>query len=421
MKKLVLALAAIFLFTGIAAATDFSMSGSYYARGTWRDNLAVGNADPEAYGNLDQELSVDATWQIDDTSKVFARFEMRDETWATAGVGENANVGAENDDNIVVEQVWGAHTFGNGGTLTVGLMSGGAWAGYFGNNGNDVYRIKWVQPISVGTLIAIYEKGHEGGSIDSNKAVPYAAATPAVEDPYAPAVPATAPVAAVDDDETDVDKYILALPTKLGAVTVKPLFVWVDNEPANADVIVLDVEFSGGDADGFSWVTEWVYSNTSDGDSGDAEPVVWGAYAELTFAAGPATWGLVGAYGSYDDDEGGAYSFGDDFEAGGALIMGDDLELVGPDLGAGYLIAGKVSYAATDQLTLGAYVGFYVADDDYEDDAYGGADIDTWEISARASYAITANVTYSVAAGIADVEDADDNSVELHSKLAFSF
>ncbi len=399
MKKVIgIVLAALFLTTGIAAATDFTLSGSYYARGQYHDNVGGLLDDAEAFGVYDHELSVDATWQIDDSTKVFARFEMRDENWGMLGSGsENGNVGGDNDDNIVVERVWGAHTFAaTGGTLTVGLMAGGAWATSFFDNGYDAYRIKYVQPTAVGTLIGIIQKSAEGGF-----------------------------ATALDDDRTDVDAYMLAMVTKAGPVKIMPLFVFVDHEVLDANAWQFHLAATGTfGAVSFEAEGDYVSYDSDFGAQSDAD--IFGIYGKVSFNAGPATIGVLGAWGSYDDDEGVAFSYGDDFEAGGAMIIGDDMELVGPDLGAGLLVAATVSFAVTDELTIGGYVGYWTADSDWVNDVYGAGndDAEAFEISATGSYAITANLTYSLGLGWADLDiDGLDNEDALQAfhKLSFSF
>ncbi len=451
MKKVIgIVLAALFLTTGIAAATDFTLSGSYYARGQYYDNVgglgvgagaatneqvfsataptdtatvtytpiaagwynkntaatAADRDGAESYGVWDHELSVDATWQIDDSTKVFARFEMRDENWgAMGGKSENSNVGSGNDDNIVVERVWGSHKFAaTGGTLTVGLMGGGAWGTSFFNNAYDAYRVKYVQPSAIGTLIAIYQKALERGSS-----------------------------ANADDGDVDVDLYMAALVTKAGPVTLMPLVVFVDHEIYDANTTVFQLAATG-DFGAVSFEAEADYQ-TYDSDYGaQSDADVYGFYAKGSFNAGAATISLLGAYGSYDDDEGVAFCFGDDFEAGGALIIGDDMELVpnlagggndAGDLGAGYLVAALVSFAATDELTIDGYIGYWAADSDYAEATWGGADdADVVEISGGVAYKITANLTYSIRAGWADLDidgyDLED-SINAYHKLAFSF
>lgn len=64
----------LFVGVGIASATDFTITGSYYARGTYNKNWDGLLPNQDSYANYDHELSFDTKWQIDDTTQVFARF-----------------------------------------------------------------------------------------------------------------------------------------------------------------------------------------------------------------------------------------------------------------------------------------------------------------------------------------------------------
>jgi len=336
MKKLIaLTLAALFIGVGVASATDFSLTGSYYARGEYYDNVqAQPIVNSESFAEYDHELSVDATWAIDDTTKVFARFEMRDETWGKNNPVEGSVYNTstfELDDNIIVEQVWGAHTFGNGHTLTVGKMSSGAWGTTFNDNGSEAYRVKYVAPTAIGTVIGILEKGREMGSITAG-------------------------------EDFDSDTYILGLVTKVADINVKPLFVFVDNQNDGANpeteiikgVLALDGTFGniGFEAEGVVQNVDTVGTTT--------DYTLYGLYGNVWMTVNALKVGILGAYGSYDDDRDVSFDFGDDFEAGGALIMGDDITFDGSgnDLSAGRLIAIYFDYAINEKLSFGGYAGY---------------------------------------------------------------
>ncbi len=440
MKKVIgIVLVAIFLTTGIAAATDFTLSGSYYARGQWHDNVtgegeygqayaeyaddkatmltelanvnANGGKKAEAYGNFDHELSIDATWQIDDATKVFARFEMRDQNWNEEGAKDEDTNHTDADDNIVVERVWGSHKFAaTGGTLTVGLMSGGTWGTKFFDTEYDAYRIKYIQPTTIGSLVGVYQKAKEAGA--------------AYNDTYEESI---------DDDEQDTDLYILGLIAKLGDINVRPIFIYADVENLEGKKMVGMLSLSGNFGD-FSFEAEFDYE-TADLDKAKIDYDIYGAYAKISYATGPATIGVLGAYGSYDDDADAfnkGFSFGDDFEAGGAMILGDDMELVDADLGAGYLVATTLSYTVSEKLTLSGYLGYWEANDDYIKDKNSmkgvtpvATDANAYEISAQGAYAITANLTYSFGLAWAELDIKGlkglDDSFQAYHKLAFSF
>ncbi|NOX35259.1 MAG: hypothetical protein GXP56_16270 [Deltaproteobacteria bacterium] len=416
MKKLIaLTFAMLFLGAGIACATDFTLTGSYYVRGSYFDNVQAyttggttttktDGINVASFTNYDHELSVDANWKIDDTTKVFARFEMRDETWM--GRSLNANEGtagsalAQLDDNIIVEQVWGSHTFGSGHTLTVGLMSSGAWATSFQDNGSEAYRIKYVAPTSAGTFIGILQKNVEAGSITVG-------------------------------EDNDNDSYILGIITKFGDINVKPLFVYTkaDNRTTTSayDAITVNLALDGTFGN-IGFETEAGY-NDKDFDTtastASTDYSTYGAYLNVWMNSGALKVGILGAYGSYDTDANKGHDFGDDFSAGGALIMGDDITFngSGTDLDAGRLVAVYFGYAVSDQLSIGGYAGYAKCGVD-NNGIWDGAKVS--EISFNASYAITANLTYKVAAGTAQLTWGNntpdpDRAVELYHKLSFSF
>jgi hypothetical protein len=158
MKKfLSIVLALLFLSTGLAIASDFSISGSYFVRGTYTTNENGAQEDASSFGYYDHELSVDTTWKMSDRTKVFARFEMRDETWGKNNVNEKTGTAPEIDDNIYLERVWGQHTFCNGHQLTVGIMGAAAWGTKFADAEDEAYRIKYMVPTAIGNLYGIIE------------------------------------------------------------------------------------------------------------------------------------------------------------------------------------------------------------------------------------------------------------------------
>jgi hypothetical protein len=161
MKKLLaLSCAMLFLGVGIASATDVEITGSYFAQGNYNDNVqSVPGSNVADFQYYEHELSVDTTFKMDDTTSVFTRIEARDGNWLgdqnLNDVDEGlagANLAAL-DDNIVLEQVYGTHTFGTGTNVKVGLMTGGSlvWGSDSFNNGFETYRIFVTQPTSIGS------------------------------------------------------------------------------------------------------------------------------------------------------------------------------------------------------------------------------------------------------------------------------
>jgi hypothetical protein len=407
MKKLIaLVFALIFVGAGTLVAADLKMTGSYYARGSYFDNVGGTLTNAEETTNYDHELSVDTTWKIDDTTAVFARFEMRDETWGSNNPAEGTAGGGvvQLDDNIIVEQVYAWHKFTNGHTIRVGKMPSGAWATLFQDNGSEAYRVYYAAPTAIGTFIPILQKNNEVG----------AAGTP-------------------NSEEWDNDSYILAYITKIGDFTILPLFVFTDNGGAvlggtktESTTVNLGINGKFGDI-GFE--SEFGVSDVDYDLATIKDSTTYGAYLNVWMTSGALKFGALGAYGSFDSNAGVggtgvAHDFGDDFEAGGALLMGDDITFFGGnDLSAGRLLAVYADYALNEKLSIGGYFGWATCGVD-NNGIWDGADV--WEISADVTYKITPNVEYKVAAGYAQLEWGNntvdpDEAVELYHKLSFNF
>jgi hypothetical protein len=421
-KLLVLIFAMLLLGSGIASATDVEVTGSYYARGSYYDNVQAtpGNnlADFQEY---DHELSVDVTFKIDDTTKVFTRIEAMDNDWGRtstidASMAAKELTSGDNlkqlDDNIVIEQVYGEHTFGNGTNLKVGLMSGGSlvWGPAAFNNGFETYRIFLTQPTSVGTVIAIAEKNIENGNT-------------------------------TDGDENDKDTYYLGLLAEYNGINVQPIVAYqkIDNTDAasRADVFVAVLALSGQTGN-VGWEAEADYLGI-DYDQTTTDIDVYGLYGNVWIQANALKIGVLAMYASFDDTAGAGLCSGDDFSAGGALIMGDDIHFneaaavgqgsaadnSGDDLTAPTLFALYADYQLTPKVTVGGYLGYAQCNDDVTGSIWNGADI--WEIDADVTYAITPNLEYQVAAGTAQMSYGEggladpDRSVEVYHKLTFNF
>jgi hypothetical protein len=414
MKKLIaLMFAVLFLGAGIATASDLSMTGKYYVRGTYEDNVTYDATNPQndkSYGYYDHELSVDTKWKIDDTTFVTARFEMRDANWGTANVATEGAYTAQPDDNIVVEQVWGQTTFANGMTLQVGLMPAGAWATDFGNTETEAYRIKALIPTSIGTFIPILERSNNTVNEQGSRVV--------------------------GEDEDD-DTYILGIISKIGAVNVKPLFVYANNqsETPAADLDVFQVQLSlDGKFDMVGFQADALYQDYNFSAGKDYE--LFGIYGDIWYQMQALKLGAFVAYGSWDDDAQRGFNMGDDFYPGNLLIIGDDF--LGDDdlgagcgnlsMGAGTLFGAYGSYAVTDKLSLSAVAAFATIDRDKATVAaikkWDNADI--FELSGGFAYQITPSLTYDGGLGMATVDFGDntvdpDTIVEAFHRLSFKF
>jgi hypothetical protein len=416
MKKLLaLSCAMLFLGVGIASATDVEITGSYFAQGNYNDNVqSVPGSNVADFQYYEHELSVDTTFKMDDTTSVFTRIEARDGNWLGDQNPNDVDEGlaganlAALDDNIVLEQVYGTHTFGTGTNVKVGLMTGGSlvWGSDSFNNGFETYRIFVTQPTSIGSVIGIIEKNNEQGSN-------------------------------VVGDDNDTDTYYLGLVAEMNGITVDPIVAYqkVDNQTAanRLDIYVADL-YLAGQMGNFGWETDAIYVGLNfDGAAGINDVDLYGLYGHVWVDVNALTLGVQAMYASFDDEAGVGLNSGDDFSAGGALIMGDDVHFNAneavtgagsADLVAPTLLALTADYQVNAKTTIGGYLGYAKCNNDVAGSMWNGATI--WEIDADVTYAITSNLEYQVAAGTAQMEFGDatadpDRSVEVYHKLTFNF
>lgn len=422
MKKLIaLAVALIFLsVTGIAVAADITMSGDYFVRGSYQKN-AEGAANDALQGPssgvgvesgtmyYDHEFNLNATWNIDDNTSIITQFEMRDDSWGTDDPVEGTQFNgtaapgtdsiAELDDNIIVEKVYLWHKFANGHELKAGLMPSGAWGTLFQDDESEAYRLRYDIPTTAARIIGIIQKVSEKGSMDNGQG-----------------------------ESEDVDAYILGILTKAGNVNIKPLFVY-KKAGNSSDVLQTNIAFDGTFGNiGFesefgitdiNYESAYTANNPTKKDSR-----TYGAYLNLWHAAGPVKAGILGAYGSYDDDASAAHSFGGDFDGGGAMIIGYDAGFNDSDnLAAGRLIALYADYAINDKLSMGGYAGFAKCGVD-DGTKWDGAK--AWELSADAAYKITDNLVYDCGAGVAQLKWGSsladpDKAYRVYHRLTVNF
>jgi len=429
MKKLIaLMFAVLFLGAGIATASDLSMTGKYTVRGQYFDNggkvsSPAAAADDRTFAQYDHELTLDSQWKMDDTTYVFARFNIRDQDWGRAGdtVTEGA-YSVSPDDNIEVQQIWGITKFANGISLKTGLMAAGAWGSDFGNTSTEAFRIFATVPTQVGALIGILEKPNAAGSEQGSANV---------------------------GESNDTDVYHIAMVTKLGDVNVKPIVSFIDANNQNwlADSQTILVQLSlDGKAGMIGYEADFSYRDVDRtrpevaGTPASQDYNLFGAYGNIWYQMQALKLGAFAAYGSWDDDAQQGYDFGDDFAPGKLLLMGDDL------LGEGAGNAGSQTaaeggmmgatlfgiygeYAVNDKLSLNAVAAFATTD---RDQATAGTVLKRWdnadifELSGGFAYKITPSLTYDGGIGMATVDYGDatvdpDTLIEAFHRLSFAF
>lgn len=416
MKKLITLVAAMLLVSvGIAGASDFSITGDFYVAGTYYENETGTATTGKDWQEYDMEMHLNAEWKMSPLTKVILTLNLVDDAWARSTATNELNTAAQNDDNIVVEKVYGQHTFmSTKTTIRVGLMDANAWATDFSDAGGEAYRVWAMQSLSFGRLFAILEKQATRLSTGTNL---YPGEAGSI----------------TNGEDTDNDAYIVCLITKVGPVTLFPLVKYVTHNSTDRKIWI-GVLGAKGAAGKVGYEGEFVYQNHEYGDQQGAQNdfELWGAYGNLWVQLNKLKVGGLIAYGSYDDTTGQSFSFGNNFNAGGALILGnDDFEFNNAAvtdynaLQAALLYAIYADYAINEKLSVGAYLGFA---DSTVDNASANMDgADAWEISADVTYKITNNLTYSVAAGIAEltygnntVAQPEDSILVMHM-LSFEF
>jgi hypothetical protein len=431
MKKLIaLMFAVLFLGAGIATASDLSMTGKYTVRGQYFDNGGKVSSPPAAaddrtFALYDHELTLDSQWKMDDTTYVFARFNIRDQSWGTAGefVSEGA-YSVSPDDNIEVQQIWGITKFANGISLKTGLMAAGAWGTDFANTSTEAFRIFVTAPTQIGALIGILEKPNAAGSEQGNSN---------------------------NGESNDTDVYHIAMVTKFGDVNVKPILSFIDANNQNwfADSQTILAQLSlDGKAGAIGYEADFIYRSVDRtrpevaGVAASQDYNLFGAYGNIWYQMQALKLGAFAAYGSWDDDSQQGFDFGDDFAPGKLLLMGDDLLGEGggglnagsPTAAEGGLMGATLfgiygEYAVTDKLSLNAVAAFATTD---RDQAVVGSAIKRWdnadifELSGGFAYKITPSLTYDGGIGMATVDYGDttvdpDTLIEAYHRLSFAF
>lgn len=419
MKRLIVLIAAMLLVTvSVAGASDFSITGEFFVQGTYYENETGTLTTGKDWQEYEMEMELNAVWKMSPVTKVILQLELADDSWGRSTGTNEWNTSTQNDDNIVVEKIYGQHTFtSTNTTLRVGLMPANQFATSFSDAGGEAYRIMAIQKVSFGTLFGFVEKMPI--IVDGTGAI---------------AVPAETGNTTTGED-ADVDNYVVAGIIPAGSVTIFPLLKYVTHNATDRKIWV-GVLGAKGAVGKFGYEGEVVYQNHEYGDQQGtrADFEIWGAYGNAWVQLNKLKVGGLIAYGSYDDDSGNKFAFGDNFDAGGALILGNDdfnfntsslINSANNDLEAATLYALYADYAVNEKLTVGAYLGFVDSNVDNPSSNMDGAD--AWEISADATYKITNNLTYEIAAGIAELTYGNnavaqpEDSILLMHKLSFAF
>jgi len=416
MKKFLFALMCVLLTAGFAFAVDVDLKGMYNARGSYIDNSSGVSGDAFDYFYFDHELDMTARLLVTDKTRVIVNFEIHDENWATDGVtnqdDRNESQDRGMDDNIHFKRVFSTHTFDAYGTvLDLGLMSGGAWASGFGNNGRGKYRVKVSQPTEFGPVIGIYEKNAELGS------------------------------GGEDFEKDDGNAYYLAMVTKLGDFNILPLIGYVDASNAVRDagsdgikqfLFLLGANATFGDL-GFE--AEFNYIDIDQDDVASATTPggfredynTMGIMGNGWWNIGAGKVGLIAAYGSWDDDAGDGFGFGEDFTP---TVFGADWANIGGNtIGGSGNASGALgrnaseykavtllqlygSMALSEELSISGSGTYWTSNAGENNDGTDNywKDSDGYEIDLGLAWKLTDQVTYTVAAGFGKISLDDGSS-----------
>jgi hypothetical protein len=390
MKKFLLALLCVLMTAGFAFAVDVDIKGMYNARGTYMDNDdglgEDGNTGAYDYFFFDHELDITTRLLVTDKTRVVVNFEIHDENWLAGNTdGKNQDGTSNLDDNIEFKRVFSSHTFDAYGTvLDLGLMTGGAWAFGFGDNGNGKYRVKVSQPTEFGPIIAIYEKNAELGATSGVK----------------------------NGEDDDGNAYYLAMVTKLGDFNILPLIGYVDNSQVVLDqggdgvqVALIDLGVSATFGD-FGFESEFAYQDIKTDVPGADDYKKYGAYGNAWLNIGAGKVGFLAAYGNWDNDGGTGYGFGEDFTP---TVFGADQATIGTSGLSEYMAVSMFqlygSLALSEELSISGAGLYWMSNSDElttgADDYW--KDADGYEINLGLDWKLTDQVTYTIASGFGKI------------------
>ena len=407
MKKLLIITLAVLFAAGAAYAVEYDYSGMINTRGSYIDNWSGEFDKDEAGDYMYYDMEFDSTLVIrpTDKSSIHLNWEIHDESWLDTA-GDSNSYGSDTDaddqidslqgadDNIVFKRAFGSVKFDMGGTLDFGLMTGGAWATAFGDNANGEYRLKWRQDTAMGPVFVILQKNAELGES-------------ATKD--------------YDAEKDDQDVYYLAMVTKVGDISIKPLLGYGligqleadEEEDVTLIAALLGVDGSFG-AIGFE--AEFIYKDYSydlDKAAAAEDYSIWGAYANVWTTMDAVKVGGMVAYGSYDKDGGTAagygkgFGFGEDFGPGYWVMDWEHFGSGGKyEYYAATLLAVYADFAVNDDLSLYGCLEYMMSneEDTYYEDATGTI------VNFGLGYSLADNVQYSIGAAYGQF-DSDDTDV----------
>jgi len=421
MKKIFATMLVVFLAVGSAYAMDLTYTGEYFVRGNYEDNLSSVNDDSDRGSHMyyDHEFVLEPTFTVSDATNIRAKLKFNDVTW------DEANRGSEDpkeaSQNIMIDRLFGTHTFGTGTQFQGGLMTAGEWAYKFGDSSTGAYRARINQPLGDSTLIFILQKDKEG------------------------TVSGGFPVEGENTESKDKDEYLLGWVGKVGNIDILPLIGYITDGSTNTDAgssdtnttMVIDLG-AGGEHGMIGWEAEIKYlslnfDGTDAATGGNTDGFsVYGAYAGAWFNLGAVTPGIKLAYGSYDEEDG-SFAYGGEYDSGGMMIMGENVGF-GPGntdptdetVAGATTITVYADFAANESLSFFAGLAYLMSN---SSDDGPWKDASAYELDVKGTYKITDNVSYNIDMGYASVDwDEDgmgaedpDGITKIQHKLTITF
>jgi hypothetical protein len=377
MKKFILALLIVMLASGAAYAVEAKIvKGAFHARGNWEANpTGTVVSDAPEYGYYDQELEISLDFVVDETTKVVTLFEITDQSW----LGYNKSYTSEADDNIEFKRVYLDHQFSTGTILDAGKMSGGTWGTTFNDNEGPAYRVKVTQMFPWGLIVGLVQKNVESGANAAYK----------------------------DEEKDDSDTYVLGAVINAGPVAIMPAFLYVVDGSLNPDGDDDDLVASlywiavTGNFGMIGFEAEYAYQDYSFDDTatGMKDYDLSGFYANVWANFEAFKIGGIYAWGSYDEDTGARFNFGDDFDK--TLTLCDLVEWGTTAHGLGGMALYQI-YAdfAFGKFSLSGAISYV----DSNHDAGSLKDASAFEYDVIGAYKITDNLTYEVGVGVASID-----------------
>lgn len=372
------------LFISAPAFAEVKMSGSFFIKGNYIQEPDSG----KDYRYYESDLEIKSSIIVDENTSVDITAEAFDTSWENSNnIRYDAGANKKGQNYFEISKAAMTHKFTTGTTFIGGIDSNlDTWGTLFGDNAQRMYFIQADQATPFGTLTFKTEKISEGDFADAK-----------------------------EDDDADVDGYLVGLTTKAGAFTIQPAFYYMDVQSAWTDDLDLALNAGTKVSKAQVAVTGKIGAINLESELGFAsydDDTAVGAYDGSVFGlwadAGTTVAGLgVNAgilYSSTDDNV--AYYVGD--ELCPMEVLGDEITLDGTTLAR-----VKVSKAITETVSVDSSLAyaFNNFDDDFKAAARTKFD-KVYEIDVNAYYKASDAVTLSTGIAFLDGDDKTEKSYE---------